>query len=147
MTQKWFNLGMQRLILLVTMVCSLSMTLKGQSGEPTAIKSIYFRGGSYFVDFEQYESLNHFLDSIPNLQNYVITIHSHTDNIGGKAYNQMLSEMRGATVIEALIQREEITRGRIEIKDFGLFNPVYDNATWEGRRKNRRVDVILWLTI
>lgn len=147
MLQKSFYLGMLRLLLLAIMAFGLSTTVKGQSGEPTAIKSIYFRGGSYFVDFEQYAGLNDFLDSIPNLQNYAITIHSHTDNVGGKEFNQMLSEMRGATVIEALLQRDEITRGMIEVKDFGLFNPVYDNSTWEGRRKNRRVDVILWLTI
>ena len=35
----------------------------------------------------------------------------------------------------------------IEIKDFGLFNPVYDNSTGYGRRMNRRVDIILWLAI
>jgi flagellar motor protein MotB len=32
----------------------------------------------------------------------------------------------------------------ITIQDFGQFNPLFDNSTWEGRRKNRRVDVIVW---
>ncbi|WP_420386522.1 OmpA family protein [Roseivirga sp.] len=116
-------------------------------GEPSAIRSIYFRGGSYYVDREQTKELGQFLDSIPNLHNFIITVHSHTDNVGGKEYNEWLSEMRSESVVEKLISNERVKPEVIEIKDFGLFNPIYDNSTWEGRRKNRRVDIILWLAI
>lgn len=74
-------------------------------------------------------------------------MHSHTDNIGGKEYNEWLSEMRSDSVVEELLTFEGIKNTAIEIKDFGLFNPVYDNSTFEGRRMNRRVDVIFWLAI
>ena len=116
-------------------------------GEPSYIKSIYFGGGSYYVSKRQAENLQHFLDSIPNVHNYVITVHSHTDNVGGKEYNEWLSQMRSESVIEEMILNKKIKKEVIEIKDFGLFNPIYDNSTWEGRRKNRRVDVIFWLAI
>ena len=124
-----------------------SLSLAQGFGEPSAIRSVYFRGGSYYVDRAQSTELQHFLDSIPNIHNYVITVHSHTDNVGGKEYNEWLSEMRSESVIEELILNEKVKKEVIEKKDFGLFNPIFDNSTWEGRRKNRRVDIILWLAI
>lgn len=124
-----------------------SLSLAQGFGEPSAIRSVYFRGGSYYVDRAQSTELQQFLDSIPNIHNYVITVHSHTDNVGGKEYNEWLSEMRSEMVIEELILNEKVKKEVIEKKDFGLFNPIFDNSTWEGRRKNRRVDIILWLAI
>ena len=125
----------------------MSHTQAQQFGEPSFVKSVYFGGGSFYVDYDQMEELQQFLDSIPNLQNYLITVHSHTDNIGGVEYNEWLSEMRSESVIEVLIEHEKLEREMIEIQDFGLFNPIYDNSTWQGRRMNRRVDIILWLAI
>lgn len=125
-----------------------STGMKAQDfGEPSFIRSVYFGGGSFFVEWDQSEQLQHFLDSIPNIHNYIITVHSHTDNVGGKEYNQWLSQMRSESVVEELLMNEKVKEETIEIKDFGLFNPIYDNSTWEGRRKNRRVDIILWLAI
>lgn len=139
---------MRKLILSILMALSVGgISFAQKFGEPSAIRSIYFRGGSYYVDREQSDQLQHFLDSIPNLHNFLITVHSHTDNVGGKEYNEMLSEMRSESVVEKLISNERVKPEAIEIKDFGLFNPIYDNSTWEGRRKNRRVDIILWLAI
>jgi len=125
-----------------------SFCAQGQDfGEPSFMKSVYFRGGSFFVDWEQSIGVQQFLDSIPNIHNYVITVHSHTDNVGGKEYNEWLSQMRSESVVEELLINEKVKEEFIEIKDFGLFNPIYNNSTWEGRRKNRRVDIILWLAI
>ncbi|MEQ9403508.1 MAG: OmpA family protein [Cyclobacteriaceae bacterium] len=107
------------------------------------LKSIYFGGGSYYIDEVQVGELKHLVDSIPNLREYTITIHSHTDNIGGAAYNEWLSQMRSESVIQELLL-SEFSLNQIQIKDFGQFNPVYDNSTWEGRFRNRRVDIIFW---
>jgi len=107
------------------------------------LKSIYFGGGSFYIDDEQFSELKHLVDSIPDLKDYTITVHSHTDNIGGAAYNEWLSEMRSRAAIEKLLNLD-FKSNQIEIKDFGQFNPVYDNDTWEGRFRNRRVDIIFW---
>lgn len=122
-----------------------SGTLSYAQDEPHAyiLKSIYFGGGSYYVDEYQYEELKHLIDSVKDIRDYTITIHSHTDNIGGAAYNEWLSQMRGDAVIEKLLFLE-FKSNQIEKRDFGQFNPVYDNNTWEGRRRNRRVDIIFW---
>jgi len=107
------------------------------------VKSIYFGGGNYYIDEFQVQEVKDFVQEIPNVQHYVITVHSHTDNIGGAAYNEWLSEMRSNAAIQ-ILEDLSIDRSMIEIKDFGQFNPVYDNDTYIGRLKNRRVDIIFW---
>lgn len=106
--------------------------------------SIYFGGGSYSISEEQVIRLNEWLDSIPNLlEKYEIHLISHTDPIGGREYNQWLSKMRSGAVQGILLQRL-IPEHKISIKDWGLENAVYRNDNWQGRRLNRRVDVILY---
>lgn len=107
------------------------------------IKSIYFGGGSYYISEDQITELRIWIESFPNIDAYSITVHSHTDNIGSAEYNQMLSEMRSYMSIQELLELN-IPRDRISIHDFGQFNPIYDNSSWNGRQMNRRVDIILW---
>ena len=107
-------------------------------------KSIYFGGGSYYIDEIQSSGLNTWLDSIPDLlEKYEIQLISHTDPIGGREYNLYLSQMRSKAVLRILIERK-IPESRVSIKDWGFDNPVYSNATHGGMRMNRRVDVILY---
>ncbi|MEX2234299.1 MAG: OmpA family protein [Cyclobacteriaceae bacterium] len=107
-------------------------------------KSIFFGGGSYIISEDQAVELYHWLDSIPNLlEKYDIHLISHTDPIGGKEYNEWLSQMRSAAVQELLI-RKPIPENKISIKDWGLENAVYRNDTYNGMKLNRRVDVILY---
>lgn len=105
--------------------------------------SIYFGGGDYQVDTLQIEGLSHWLDSIPNLEKYEVHLISHTDPIGGREYNEWLSQMRSETVKQLILQKQ-IPEHRISIKDWGLDNAVYTNRTRNGMRMNRRVDVILF---
>lgn len=112
-------------------------------GQDEIRKSIYFDGGSYYIDEYQAADLAHWLDSIPNLlDKYEIQLISHTDPIGGKRYNQWLSRMRSEEVFQLLVQKD-IPDKMIHIKDWGLDNPVYENTSFQGMVMNRRVDVIL----
>jgi outer membrane protein OmpA-like peptidoglycan-associated protein len=132
-----------RFLMLIGFVCA-GLACQGQQQTDEIRKSIYFGGGSYYVDDNQATELFHWLDSIPNLlEKYEIHLISHTDPIGGKEYNEWLSEMRSGAVFELLLQRA-IPDTKISIKDWGLDNAVYGNDTWEGRQMNRRVDVILY---
>jgi outer membrane protein OmpA-like peptidoglycan-associated protein len=107
-------------------------------------KSIFFGGGSYYIEGEQVAELYDWLDSIPNLlEKYNIHLISHTDPIGGKAYNEWLSQMRSEAVQDVLLKKD-IPEFKIHIKDWGLENAVYDNDSYAGMVMNRRVDVILY---
>ena len=106
-------------------------------------KSIYFDGGSYYIDEDQTTELYHWLDSIPHLQEkFEIQLISHTDPIGGRAFNERLSKMRGEAVFQLLLEKN-IPETIIHRKDWGLENPVYSNDSYQGMMMNRRVDVIL----
>jgi outer membrane protein OmpA-like peptidoglycan-associated protein len=107
-------------------------------------KSIYFGGGSYFIDDAQITELYQWLDSIPNLlEKYSIQLTSHTDPIGGKEYNEWLSKMRSDAVHHILLEKL-IPQHKISRKDWAFENPVYSNDTWKGMNLNRRVDIILY---
>lgn len=125
------------------MLLLTSIAVDAQFKDDSITKSIFFGGGSYYIDDEQVVDLGRWLDSIPNLlEKYQIQIISHTDNIGGLRYNQWLSEMRSQMVHGILIQKD-IPERIIHIKDWGLENPVYSNDSYQGLRMNRRVDVVL----
>jgi outer membrane protein OmpA-like peptidoglycan-associated protein len=129
---------------MIVMVLLMVGQLFAQQHRDEIRKSIFFGGGSYDVDDLQVEALYHWLDSVPNLlEKYNIQLISHTDPIGGKAYNEWLSKMRSEMVQQLLIQRN-IPEHKISVKDWGLENPVYKNDSWNGMQMNRRVDVILY---
>lgn len=119
------------------------VSVNAQIKDGSITKSIFFGGGSYYIDEDQTKDLGRWLDSIPNLlEKFQIQIISHTDNIGGLRYNQWLSQMRSQMVHGVLIQKD-IPEKLIHIRDWGLENPVYSNDTYQGLRMNRRVDVVL----
>jgi outer membrane protein OmpA-like peptidoglycan-associated protein len=71
-----------------------------------------------------------------------LEVQGHTDNVGSDAYNQTLSEARAAAVAAWLTQHG-IAADRLTSKGYGKTRPVADNATDEGRAKNRRVEVAI----
>ena len=70
------------------------------------------------------------------------TIIGHTDNQGGRSYNQKLSEDRATAVLEWLID-SGIESGRLKAQGQGMDQPVATNDTEEGRALNRRTEVRL----
>ena len=73
-----------------------------------------------------------------------IRVEGHTDNVGGQAYNQDLSERRARAVVEALVSRG-VGRNRLSPAGYGFSRPIASNATAFGRAKNRRVEFTILL--
>ncbi|HEX8910245.1 MAG TPA: OmpA family protein [Anaeromyxobacteraceae bacterium] len=71
-----------------------------------------------------------------------VRVDGHTDNVGGRAYNQDLSARRARAVVRALVQRG-VAADRLTWAGFGFDRPVASNATALGRAKNRRVEFTL----
>jgi len=70
-----------------------------------------------------------------------LRIEGHTDNQGGPGYNMTLSDGRSKSVLLALL-KAGIAENRLTARGFGETKPVADNATDEGRAKNRRVELV-----
>lgn len=86
------------------------------------------------------------LDSLSTLikayESYSIRIVGHTDNSGAERSNVMLSQERAEAVASYLVLTG-INRTVITAEGRGSNDPIAGNATVEGRRKNRRVQIFL----
>jgi outer membrane protein OmpA-like peptidoglycan-associated protein len=71
-----------------------------------------------------------------------VAIDGYTDSRGTDAHNQALSERRAASV-RAALDAMGVVRARFVVQGHGESNPVATNATPEGMRQNRRVEVTL----
>jgi OOP family OmpA-OmpF porin len=69
-------------------------------------------------------------------------IHGHTDGEGESAYNQSLSERR-AQAVKAWLVAHGVEAPRLDAKGFGESKPIADNASPDGREKNRRVEFLI----
>jgi outer membrane protein OmpA-like peptidoglycan-associated protein len=71
-----------------------------------------------------------------------LAIEGYTDTTGTAAFNQTLSEQRANAVRDYLIQ-QGLDAGSVTAQGFGPANPVASNDTPQGRRQNRRVEIII----
>lgn len=70
----------------------------------------------------------------------VVEVAGHTDSDGSAAYNEGLSERRANTVRDYLVDRG-VNPGNLTARGYGEAAPVADNATAEGKARNRRVEL------
>jgi OmpA-OmpF porin, OOP family len=87
-------------------------------------------------------NLNKIAEFLNQYQNRNVLIEGHTDDRGGDAYNQRLSEQRADSVRMALVQRG-VSPQRIITHGYGKARPIESNATETGRQKNRRVEITI----
>jgi Outer membrane protein and related peptidoglycan-associated (lipo)proteins len=71
-----------------------------------------------------------------------LAVSGHTDSTGSAAYNQTLSERRAASV-GYYLERSGVLPQRIYLSGYGMNQPIASNATEQGRRLNRRVDIVI----
>lgn len=73
-----------------------------------------------------------------------VAIYGHTDSTGNDAINNPLSVNR-ATSVASYLMGQGVSSSQIkDVQGFGSKYPVADNATKEGREKNRRVEIYLY---
>ncbi len=71
-----------------------------------------------------------------------ISVEGHTDSIGTIDYNYRLSDSRARSVGTEL-ERNSVAPRRITTRALGETEPIASNRTDQGRRRNRRVEVII----
>jgi len=71
-----------------------------------------------------------------------IRIEGHTDGVGAPAYNMRLSRARTTSVLTWLTEHG-VDASRVEAWACGELHLIADDATEEGRQKNRRVEFMI----
>ena len=71
-----------------------------------------------------------------------LEVEGHTDSVGDDASNQILSERRAESVRKFLVQNN-VPADSITSKGLGESTPVADNMNADGRRTNRRVELVV----
>ncbi len=107
-------------------------------GSVTTIGDIFFDFNKASLKPESFYSLDKLVDLLKLNSKWIVEIQGHTDSIGTAEFNNSLSLERAQTVV-AYLKQKEISETRLRSEGFGALQPVSDNSTDEGRRKNRRV--------
>jgi outer membrane protein OmpA-like peptidoglycan-associated protein len=79
------------------------------------------------------------LETNPQLNLYVV---GHTDMKGSLDYNINLSKHRADAVVKELVEQYKVAQGRLSSEAVGPLAPVSSNLTEEGRKFNRRVELV-----
>lgn len=79
--------------------------------------------------------------SSDELATFRFSVEGHTDSVGSQDYNSSLSSQR-ADAVKAYLMAQGVPPERLETFGHGEGAPVADNATDDGRQRNRRVELI-----
>ena len=84
---------------------------------------------------------------ILNAHGFDIRVEGHTDNVpihnAEFESNWELSTARATKVVTLLVEDYSLDPLKVAAAGYGQYRPVADNATTEGRQKNRRVDLVI----
>ena len=109
-------------------------------GAVSILRNIYFDFEKATFRTESYSELNKLETMMKQNQNLKVEISGHTDFIGSKQYNKVLSQKRAAAVKSFLVSKGVDTR-RIKTVGYGEERPLASNDDEkEGRSLNRRVE-------
>lgn len=109
-----------------------------RTGANMRINNLFFETGSHVI-LEQSQLELDALAAYFKENQLSVEIHGHTDDIGSKESNQLLSEKRAVSVRDYLISRG-CTPEKVKAIGHGESLPVEPNATELARQKNRRVE-------
>jgi len=91
---------------------------------------------------EGYQRLKKTADFMKSNPEIRLTIKGHTDTMGENAYNVMLSKFR-ADIAKNYLVSNGVSLEKITSVGKGSEEPIADNDSFEGRRMNRRVEVVM----
>ena len=103
------------------------------------LEGIYFEVNSANLTSESTASLTKAVTVLKKRPDIRVEVAAYTDSRGKSLYNLELSKKRAKSVMGYLLAHG-IDAARVSSQGYGEANPVADNATREGRAKNRRVE-------
>jgi outer membrane protein OmpA-like peptidoglycan-associated protein len=121
---------------------SILQTRDSARGLIVSMSDVLFDTGKYSLKPGAREKLAKVAGILLAYPGLNIEVGGYTDNVGGDAMNQTLSENRAGSVRDYLVQ-EGVATSSVSAKGFGNTLPVASNDSSAGRQQNRRVELLV----
>jgi len=126
----------------------VSLKMMGKGLVITFVADVLFDSGKAKIKKEAYSILDKVArvlkENVPQLK---VGVEGHTDNepikYSGWQSNWELSTARALSILHYLIDEKGISPDRLSVMGYSEYHPVASNDTKEGRRLNRRVEVVI----
>lgn len=105
-------------------------------------ESITFDFDSSIVKSRFVGSIRQIAANLQEFPNNTVRVIGHTDDFGGAAYNQQLSEDRARAVARVLVNGG-VPDWRVRSSGAGERQPIASNSSSSGRQANRRVEIVI----
>lgn len=129
---------------------SSDLTVERKNGKVyvSLSEKLLFASGSTIVDPKGKDALRKLAEVLRANPDITVEIEGHTDNVPLKSNNFPkdnwdLSVLRATSIVKILTQENGVDAKRVIAEGRGEFYPVADNATVEGKARNRRTEIIL----
>jgi outer membrane protein OmpA-like peptidoglycan-associated protein len=109
----------------------------------TSEKTITFKFNSATIAKDQESVLEEIAGALKQNPDALIVLEGRTDSTGNDAYNVRLGERRAEAVKRYLAVDQEVPIYKIHQISFGKDRPVAENASRQGREKNRAVTMMI----
>ncbi|HWA34706.1 MAG TPA: OmpA family protein [Cyclobacteriaceae bacterium] len=106
------------------------------------LSDVLFETNSSTLKSEHFPDLASVIDFMLAHPSVVLKVSGHTDNTGSEAHNKSLSYKRAEVVAEYVVDNG-VPIDRVTFEGLGSSKPLMPNGTEAGRRKNRRVELLL----
>jgi outer membrane protein OmpA-like peptidoglycan-associated protein len=104
---------------------------------------LLFPVGSDQVQADAYDTLAKVADLIGMYENRQVLIIGHSDSMGDAERNRQLSKRRADLVKQIFVENFDVPANRLTTEGAGETRPIASNTTSQGRRANRRVEVLI----
>lgn len=103
-----------------------------------------FASGQASLTPEHDEILAKVRNALAEFPQAPVIVEGHTDSHGADLSNLDLSKRRANAVIDHLLNAGSVSATNVSAVGYGETQPIANNETQEGRRKNRRIDLVLY---
>jgi len=121
---------------------SILQTRDSARGLIVSMSDVLFDTGKYSLKPGAREKLAKVAGILLAYPGLNIEVGGYTDNVGGDAMNQTLSENRAGSVRDYLVQ-QGVASNSVSARGFGKSLPVTSNDSSAGRQQNRRVELLV----
>jgi outer membrane protein OmpA-like peptidoglycan-associated protein len=104
---------------------------------------VYFDTAKYNINAASQSNLDKLTSILIEYPDTNVLVVGHTDSVGSDQSNMLLSERRAQSVTTYFTVTKGLSSSRFTTNWYGEQTPVADNATAEGRAKNRRVNIAI----